>query len=319
MSIELRVFECTFIMAILTALSTVICLTVAGSIGALTVKPVETVPMHQTLNESVSDCRLLVLSGGGSHGAYEAGVLAALVEHEHYKDFTHFAGVSVGAINAAYVAQFDSDQKAVGFLHHLWSVLSRNDVYRSWPLGWLQALLNKTGLYDTTPLWELIRHDFNPRALQRNLWVGATRVDTGDLTVFTNSNVSRKAVLASASIPTVFPAVTINDVQYVDGGLRDNIPYDQARKLCPAPNLAVVVTAEPLHVEGKSGPAKSLLDMLLRTLELASDTVSERGIGNVDRFTLVIRPEKPLPFSSLDFEHGEELWELGYQDGKKVL
>lgn len=45
--------------------------------------------------------KALVLSGGGAHGAYEAGVAAALLEQER---FDVICGVSIGAINAALIA-----------------------------------------------------------------------------------------------------------------------------------------------------------------------------------------------------------------------
>jgi len=45
--------------------------------------------------------KALVLSGGGAHGAYEAGAAKALLEREHYD---LICGVSIGAINAALIA-----------------------------------------------------------------------------------------------------------------------------------------------------------------------------------------------------------------------
>ena len=64
----------------------------------------------------------LVLSGGGVRGAYEVGVLAALVEAlglgpDDPSPFHIYAGTSVGAINAAYmVANADRGDLAIGDL-----------------------------------------------------------------------------------------------------------------------------------------------------------------------------------------------------------
>ena len=53
-------------------------------------------------------CRVLSLSGGGSKGAYEVGVLQQMAmnfsESEMYYDVV--SGVSVGAINASGIARF---------------------------------------------------------------------------------------------------------------------------------------------------------------------------------------------------------------------
>jgi predicted acylesterase/phospholipase RssA len=48
----------------------------------------------------------LVLSGGGAHGAYEAGVAKALLERERYD---LICGVSIGAVNAALIAAGSTD------------------------------------------------------------------------------------------------------------------------------------------------------------------------------------------------------------------
>jgi predicted acylesterase/phospholipase RssA len=50
--------------------------------------------------------KALVLSGGGAHGAYEAGVAYALMQRE---PFDVICGVSIGAINAALLSAGDDD------------------------------------------------------------------------------------------------------------------------------------------------------------------------------------------------------------------
>ena len=48
--------------------------------------------------------RALVLSGGGAKGAWQAGVIDSLIRRGSRWDI--FAGVSVGALNAALLAQY---------------------------------------------------------------------------------------------------------------------------------------------------------------------------------------------------------------------
>ncbi|MBI3469491.1 MAG: patatin-like phospholipase family protein, partial [Planctomycetes bacterium] len=48
--------------------------------------------------------RALVLAGGGARGAYQVGMLQELVVNQGL-DFTIIRGVSVGALNAAFLAQ----------------------------------------------------------------------------------------------------------------------------------------------------------------------------------------------------------------------
>ncbi len=49
----------------------------------------------------------LVLQGGGAKGAFQVGAIKALIELGH--SFDGVVGVSIGAINAAFVAQGDMD------------------------------------------------------------------------------------------------------------------------------------------------------------------------------------------------------------------
>ncbi len=58
--------------------------------------------------------KALVLSGGGAHGAYEAGVARALLERDSYD---LICGVSIGAINAALVAAGTRDDALEAFWH----------------------------------------------------------------------------------------------------------------------------------------------------------------------------------------------------------
>ena len=59
----------------------------------------------------------LVLEGGGAKGAYQIGAIKALLEDD-YK-FNTVIGTSIGAINAAFIAQGDIDK-----IENLWKTLS---------------------------------------------------------------------------------------------------------------------------------------------------------------------------------------------------
>ncbi|MFK7986806.1 MAG: patatin-like phospholipase family protein [Sandaracinaceae bacterium] len=74
-----------------------------------------------------SDGTAIVLSGGGARGAYEAGVVAGIVDVLGPRDrapFSIFTGTSVGAINAAWLAAHadQGDMDIEGLLRH-WAEL----------------------------------------------------------------------------------------------------------------------------------------------------------------------------------------------------
>src|SRR5215469_9318720 len=82
--------------------------------------------------------RALVMSGGGTKGAFEAGAVYHLIVQRHC-DFHEFSGVSVGALNGTFLAQArESDdskrslenlaQQADALVKFWQSVKSSNDI-----------------------------------------------------------------------------------------------------------------------------------------------------------------------------------------------
>ena len=65
----------------------------------------------------------LVLSGGGSKGAYESGCMKALQEFGYHFDIV--TGTSIGALNGLLVAQEDYQK-----LYELWETLSLEKVLK---------------------------------------------------------------------------------------------------------------------------------------------------------------------------------------------
>ena len=76
------------------------------------------------------DVVALVLQGGGALGAYQAGVYEAM--HEGGIEPTWFAGVSIGAINAAILAG-NAPERRVERLHAFWDQVMRPASPLAWP------------------------------------------------------------------------------------------------------------------------------------------------------------------------------------------
>jgi NTE family protein len=141
--------------------------------------------MSRSLGPS-PDKAALVLSGGGARGAYEAGVVAGLVEvlglrPEDAAPFDVFTGTSVGAINASFLAAYaDRGDLAIDRLVALWESLRIGKHLRfdptgllGWgrpsPLGRLRRLLSPgAAAADAAPIAEHYgRALLDPRPLER--------------------------------------------------------------------------------------------------------------------------------------------------------
>jgi len=79
---------------------------------------VSTFCFAQSMDCGPGDSRALVLSGGGAKGAFEAGAIYHLVVHRHC-DFKEISGVSVGALNASFLAQAASSNDPERSLNNL--------------------------------------------------------------------------------------------------------------------------------------------------------------------------------------------------------
>lgn len=185
----------------------------------------------------------LVLGGGGGRGAYEIGVWRAL--RELGIGFHAVAGTSVGALNAAFVAQNDYE----GALE-LFSFATLRDVADipeeflkdgkiNRELNNLRRLsrfvLSRRGL-DTSPMKKLIKHYLREETIRKS------GIDLGlvtfDLSEFRPRHLFLEDIpagrladylLASASYP-LFRSPVIEQSKLTDGGVADNMPYNMMKE-----------------------------------------------------------------------------------------
>lgn len=190
------------------------------------------------------------LQGGGAHGAFTWGVLDRLLEESRLR-IDAISGTSAGAMNAAVLA----DGYAAGGVDGARSALETfwrrvSDAARFGPLqrGWIDVLLGSWSL-DNSPgflAMDLLARTFSPYdvnpaginplrdVLNRTidfgrlaagpirLFVTATSVRTGRGRVFRNADLSADVLLASACLPTMFQAITVDGEDYWDGGYAGN-------------------------------------------------------------------------------------------------
>lgn len=212
----------------------------------------------------------LVLSGGGARGAYQAGAykaIAEIIRTNNLPKFDIVFGMSAGAINAAYIVEhideFNGDN-----LVKMWNSLNTEQIYRIdseslvkflLKIGW-DFLFNKkviSSLYDASPLSVFLEKKINFDKINQNIKEGkvsalgfaATNYYSNENITFYNSNsddikpwsrINRKGIvcelkkehiMASASIPILFPPVEIDNDFYGDGCINNSHPLSPVIKL----------------------------------------------------------------------------------------
>jgi NTE family protein len=173
-----------------------------------------------------------VLSGGGSLGAVQVGMLRALDARGFQPDL--LVGTSVGALNAAYVAANGFGPETIERLAGIWRRLRRADVFPFDPVRQTLAFAGRRpSLCSRRPLRRLVEGHLAIESIEDAtipLHVVATDVLSGE-EVLLSSGDAASAVLASSAIPAVFPPVWRDDQWLMDGGVADNAGLSQALQL----------------------------------------------------------------------------------------
>ena len=247
-----------------------------------------------------------VLSGGGSLGAVQVGMMQALADRGVTPDV--FVGASAGALNAAFVAGRGFGHDTLDDLGRIWMGLRRHQVFPFAPHHHMLALAGaRPSLCSPEGLWRLIDShlgygDLSDAAIP--VHVVTTDVLSG-VEVVLSTGAPGPAVLASAAIPAVFPAVNIDGRLLFDGGVADNTPISQAVAL-GADRIFVLPAGVACALEA---PPRSALATAVHALTL----LIEQGLGHdVAAFAghvelVVVPPLCPLRVSSADFRHAGEL------------
>jgi predicted acylesterase/phospholipase RssA len=99
-------------------------------------------------------CTALVMSGGGSNGAWEAGVLWGLLHYGNPKDYKYdvISGVSAGSINTAAMSgwKLGDELAATEWLSDNWNNTTTDQIYKNW-FGGVAHGIFEAGIYDDSP------------------------------------------------------------------------------------------------------------------------------------------------------------------------
>ena len=249
-----------------------------------------------------------VLSGGGSLGAVQVGMLQALAARGERPDL--LVGTSAGALNAAFLASHGPSVTSLEALAAIWVRVRRRDVF-SGSLGRQVAGLagRHDSLFSSDGLRRVIADQLSFARLEEApipLHVVTTNLLSGEEVVLSTGD-AVSAVLASTAVPGLLPAVHREGLVLVDGGLADNTAISQAVRL--GANRVVVLPAGVACAlaEPPASPFAAALQAL-------SFLTQQRLIHDVEAFADVVElhvmpPLCPLGVSPGSFSHAAELIE----------
>jgi NTE family protein len=293
----------------------------------------------------------LALQGGGAHGAFTWGVLDQLLEDGRIV-IDGVSGTSAGAVNAVMLADglaHGGPDGARERLADFWRAaslggslpeLQRAVVERLFPLlpqrsslPWFGDLSRFFSPYDLNPLninplKDLIGRfvDFERiRTGERNLFIAATNVLTGEPRVFAHHEITPEVVMASACLPLLFRAVEIDGVPYWDGGYSGNpvvLPFLQSDEttdvlivqINPRERSKVPTTASEIMARMNEITFNAPLIAELRALQL-----SGAHRARLHRIVMDDAPFDPRSKLKVDFEFFLSLRKLGQAAARRFL
>jgi NTE family protein len=283
--------------------------------------------------------KALVLSGGSEKGAYQSGCIKYLMGTSDIQ-YDALAGVSVGAINIAFLAQWDNNKnkEAVESFIDLWQNLTNDKIYKRWkPFGKWHALWRQSFM-DSSPLAHLVRSTISLekiRAMGKKVAVGAVSISSGKYKVFTQDDDDFiDAVIASASFPGFFSPIKMRGEAWIDGGSKEHTPIQMAINL-GAEDIDVIMTSPETRLKHFI-EEPNITDIIKRSLDLSSEKImsndfdklvmynklAEAGITNKKVIkTNIIRPQYNLTDDLLDFDPIKiaKMMDIGYEDAKRVM
>jgi predicted acylesterase/phospholipase RssA len=306
----------------------------------------------------------LAISGGGDEGAFGAGLLVGWSEKGDRPKFDVVTGVSTGSLSAPFAflgREYDEALRAV------YTETSAADVFESRPP--ILAAVANDAIFDSTPLRRMIERNLDDAVVKRIgeeyqkgrlLFVLTTNLDQGRPVIWNIGGIAASGntkardlivsvLLASASIPAVFPPVmidvTIGNSRYqemhVDGGtiaqaflyppsfsLKRNANRSQIDK-----NVAVSARKPIAYIIRNSRQSRSEEDVKRQTLSIAKQAIAtmtvSSGVNDVYRMYLTTRRDGvdfnlaaigddfKLPYRKpFDTEYMRALFAYGFDKGR---
>lgn len=260
--------------------------------------------------------RGLVISGGGSKGAFAVGALEYLLLDKGLT-FDVVAGTSTGSLIAPFVLTGD-----LRLLVDLYTGVRQRDILLGRPVAQTVALSTLFGsvssIYDSAPLWYLLNQHLTPARMTillesgKQLFITAVSLQTAQVVYFfcgpdppartpadapyvlarvsTKDQLAR-AILASADEPVFAPPVDIvargvPAGPYVDGGVRNVFPARVVIDAGVDELYGIILSPEDDTI---ADPYTSILTILKRTMDLFCDEVASKDVWSTRLYNAAVK------------------------------
>lgn len=217
--------------------------------------------------------------------------IANILPRQTRNPFHVISGTSAGALNAVSLATHAQRLRTgVRTLEYIWKNISSDQIYRldkggviSSASGWVMAMISNkatetpVSLLNNSPLEDLLSRVIRFERIQHNIDTGLLDAVSVTASGYTNgesvsfyqalkgikdwtgphrlgvrSQLTLKHLMASSAIPTIFPAIKIDNQYYGDGAIRQLAPTSTALHLGARKILAIGVSGNRSKTNSES-------------------------------------------------------------------
>lgn len=268
----------------------------------------------------------LALSGGGIRGIAHAGVIKALEEQNIKIDI--IAGTSSGSMVATlYALGYKPDEIYNLFKKYASTIvkLNSNIIRKEIKNFIINHKIKSQGINNGKFIEEIFNKKANEKGInninqiQMPLSIPCVDITKSEKCIFTSKKSNQKnyisnievgkAVRASSSFPIIYEPMKYKDKLLVDGGILDNIPVKEVKKLGADKVIAVNFDSDKIKLESNA------IDIIMKVSDVMGSQISEQGLKLSD-YVITVPTDGAgiLDVSKIDY-----CYKSGYETAKKQI
>lgn len=265
----------------------------------------------------------LAMSGGGIKGAAHIGVIQALQEENIKVDIV--GGTSIGSIVAALYAMEYTPNEMLKLFNYFSKLIFKNSAMYTDPRGKKLLSIQAGGLYSGENIAFAIEEAGKYKNIKKlqdlkiPIVIPAVDLRDSEKYVFTNmEKINDKylnkadisvAVRASSSYPAIFAPCIYNKHKFVDGGILDNIPVEEVKKIGADKVIAIRFKLN------KTSRTIGLRSTLNKAIDIMFSKIEGEEVKKAD-YVIEIDTQDVNPF---DFKQANKCYKYGYLQAKKEI
>ncbi len=279
----------------------------------------------------------ICFSGGGIKGAAHIGVLKAFEEENI--EFEYLSGTSSGSIvSVLYSIGYNSNEikeifeknikkikyieikKIVDLIYGI--IFKRRIIIDGLNSGKnIEKIINK---------YSEKKNIYNINGVKKKIIIPSINIETGEIYVFSSVKVPRnfrefsdnikyidnidvgKAVRASCSYPGVFSPCNYNNIKLVDGGIRENTPWKELKKIGAEKVICVIFSDEKEDIKKSE---YNIFNVIGNSIKILNHELFNYEISG-NEYILKIKSKK---VGLLDYRSINYMYNIGYEEGKNFI